>query len=457
MRSKRPVLGFVPLDDRPVSWEQAVALGRSSGYDILLPPAEVFDRPDALAAWLERSFAKATGWVASLDRLAYGGLVASRELREPLSTCLRRLAALSRAKKKKPAIPLYAFQAIRRKSVTVSSSADLAAWRKNHKHVDPLPAHRERNHRVNMEAARLSRRGVIDVLSLLQEDSTPAGPHKAEQAALRRVLAKPLSTGRAALTAGTDEGAMVLLSRLMAALEGRRLAVRLRFWPASGAKRISPYEDRPLASTAKGQAKALGAALGAGLGRGGFSLWIWCPCRPGGDLCFKPARTSGQAEARRFAAALAKALDAGATIAVADTAYANGADPVLLSELSRAKVLPRLAGFAAWNTAGNAIGTALALAALARPRPGLLVVRLLDDWGFQAVVRPGLRQWVRERLKADEWRLRPAEQRKAQRELDRRLGGWSRAVLRPLFKDAPISGFSLPWNRLFEVSIPCPS
>src|SRR5690625_7129093 len=70
-------------------------------------------------------------------------------------------------------------------------------------------------------------------------------------------------------------------------------------------------------------------------------------------------------------------------IAIADIAYANGADPVMVPQLLQAFEPHELAGYAGWNTAGNTIGTVVAHSAQSEEHTselqsrGHLVCRLL--------------------------------------------------------------------------------
>ena len=79
-------IAFVPLDDRPVTAELPLMLGRIAGVHVDMPPPELIGhyltqgRPDSIVVWLnQRSSDKATrAFVVSSDMLAYGGLLASR-------------------------------------------------------------------------------------------------------------------------------------------------------------------------------------------------------------------------------------------------------------------------------------------------------------------------------------------------------------------------------------------
>jgi hypothetical protein len=87
----------------------------------------------------------------------------------------------------------------------------------------------------------------------------------------------------------------------------------------------------------------------------------------------------------------------GGALAVADLAYANGGDPLLVQGLARVLPLPALAAYAGWNTASNTLGGALAQAVLAQAALGTpahrrnLALRFAEDLLYQAVWRQVLR------------------------------------------------------------------
>ena len=76
---------FVPLDDRPVTYQLPQLLGRIAGVPIQAPPKAMLGhyltpgKPDQIISWLNTGDRRnASDYVLSSDMLAYGGLVASR-------------------------------------------------------------------------------------------------------------------------------------------------------------------------------------------------------------------------------------------------------------------------------------------------------------------------------------------------------------------------------------------
>src|ERR1700680_78170 len=80
-----PTIAFVPLDDRPVTLQLPVMLGRVAGQPLLVPPRASIGHyltpgdPEAILRWLHSSQTQGvSAVVVSTDMIAYGGLVASR-------------------------------------------------------------------------------------------------------------------------------------------------------------------------------------------------------------------------------------------------------------------------------------------------------------------------------------------------------------------------------------------
>jgi hypothetical protein len=182
-----------------------------------------------------------------------------------------------------------------------------------------------------------------------------------------------------------------------------------------------------------------------------------------------------------FVHSLAQAVAAGHTCAVADVAYVNAGDLALGDLLASQVELSQLASYAGWNTAGNTLGSALAQAVVrhlqrthgATPdalaaHVRLLFLRLVEDYLFMARLRSQImleelpllgapatlanlgehagtaRALVEERLRA------AAQALSASCFAGRSLAaGETRLALRSL----DIAGVTLPWQRLFDITL----
>ena len=141
-------------------------------------------------------------------------------------------------------------------------------------------------------------------------------------------------------------------------------------------------------------------------------------------------------------------LSAGKPVALADIAYDNGADNGLMEALRERKLLGRLAAYSGGNTSDNAIGLALAGGVLARwmPEPHrkwILFARLLDEWGYQANIRPSVTARGSFGGQASPLQL--------ERAILERLTAFARSSLEDF--GTPDFEVSYPWGRLFEIRV----
>ena len=168
---------------------------------------------------------------------------------------------------------------------------------------------------------------------------------------------------------------------------------------------MAPYEDSPVCVTLERQIRAVGGQV---VDKGGDYL--------GGGQPALPRRTeweAGFAEAERqerlpYLQMMVDEIqaapgEAGQTVIVADVAYPNGADPLLIELLLNSVDITRLAAYGAWNTAGNTIGTALAQACAAHwaeipdqreAQQRFLLHRFLGGLGLPAGGARETRQWM---------------------------------------------------------------
>jgi hypothetical protein len=138
----------------------------------------------------------------------------------------------------------------------------------------------------------------------------------------------------------------------------------------------------------------------------------------------------------------------GKPVALADIAFDNGADNGLMEALRERKLLGRLASYSGGNTSDNAIGLALAGGVLSRwmPEPRrkwILFARLLDEWGYQANVRPAVSS------------KGPFGGQASPGQLETRIHEQLLAFSQSVLEDFGTVGFkvSYPWGRLFEIRI----
>lgn len=482
-------LAGLPVDGRPVVRRQVQALADAAGWTLRLP--DVADlghlrRPaqrDVLAGWLEQQADGAAGVIVSIDMLVYGGLVPSRFITDELDALLPRLALLRRLKALNARRPIYAFAATMRISNNNVAEEEKPYWAEHGErlwrwsfHSDKfrqtgdagasalaaraeaaVPADiradyratRARNFAVNLALLELVQEGVIDRLILPQDDTAEYGFNIAERRELQqRVLALGLSD-RVLIYPGADEVMHTLTAHMVGRLRGDaplRIALSCSDPQHVGALRAR-YEDRPVLDSLASQIEAVGARLVDDAEPADLLLALHSSGPAQGDWAMRLPLPLPQSLNAQWVAALSAAPT---PLAVVDLAYANGGDPVLIEALAAQRLLPRLVGYAGWNTASNSLGGLLAQLVLARRVLSSdanrlnTALRLAEDYLYQA----RLRQTLRERI--DEPALSAAE-----------LVAQARAIFVPA-ADAWLASMGLsgrihscylPWDRSFEIGL----
>jgi pimeloyl-ACP methyl ester carboxylesterase len=149
-------------------------------------------------------------------------------------------------------------------------------------------------------------------------------------------------------------------------------------------------------------------------------------------------------------------MDNNRAVAVADVAYANGAEPRFVRQLLARADITRLAGYAAWNTAGNSLGSAVAAGICALHGQNKLALasanfsRLIDDYLYQATIRRQVWDALPKPNPFDLGEQKPL----AEAEIERRVAPAATELFAQHFAprlNAKLvwGGSSLAWNRLF--------
>ena len=493
----RNTLLFVPLDNRPVCLDYAVASMQAAGWNVETPPLEYIagsdhsGDPEQLYAWLAERSATANAIIVSSDALLYGGLVDSRTHHlapEVLAARAQRLLDL----KSLGGDPfVYVFTTIMRSPKASGAPVEpayYAQWgpklfklgaledkldlkqlgRRERKELQalkqeiPAEVQQDRSQRrsLNIAATELLLHGVesgnFDYL-LIGRDDTATYSQAHKEARKMDILVRELPKEKIRFFSGADQLGMILLSRAASRVSYAIPMVYTDFAAGKGGATIPTYEDDPIAFSAAEHIHAAGGWPTANLTRADLVLAVNTPLN-GVTLEASNPANNGQitAATENFVAAKVQTyLQQGKAVAVADVAYGNGADNALVQALFKNGVAEDLAAYGGWNTAGNSLGFALGQGLLAKnmtmaDRQNLLTVRYLDDWAYQANVRNKTyveliwpRQWPNSGLNTQQLQEAEATITRdiyslAEPVLGKRVTGYS---------------FTLPWQRMFEVEV----
>nr|MDQ3397710.1 DUF4127 family protein [Deinococcota bacterium] len=261
-------------------------------------------------------------------------------------------------------------------------------------------ATRERNHVLHHKALALVQGGVIDHLCLTLDDTSSYGLAAIDRRALEALTDDLALWPKVDIYPGADEVPAVLLAR---ALQVEPAKVYVSYSGSSGAAAGLLYEDRAAGELVKAQLRAARCLQVGSPAEADIILAVNTPATKQAHA--QPDYATVDTAERHlpgFVDAVAGWLEEGRRVSIADIAYPNGAELRLMKLLSQRLDFAALAGFAAWNTAGNTLGSAIAMAVI-RERVDLasapqrdawfsaLFNRFVDDWLYQSVVREEVR------------------------------------------------------------------
>jgi hypothetical protein len=490
-------LVLVPLDDRPVTLQLPVLLGRIAGVPVATPPRTMlgnyltFGEPDRIIAWLNARAARADAYVVSSDMLAQGGLVASRVPGVSYADAYFRLREIDRLRARNPNAWIGAFGTITRLAPTgvpaigdaSSFFAAYPAWTYLQAYAnlhDPLlPSEeagaetlrgqigdtllqqyldvRARNVAIDRLLISATATGAIDRLVLGQDDAKTYGLHVPEIAQLQAAIATAGVADRATIEPGADELGMALVAHALARSAHWRPRIAVRYSTPEGAAYQDPLEFAPIDSTIDALINLCGGARVDG-----------ARAENAPDIVLYVRLPNSAAEDSVLFIAMADDWSAGRSVALADLSFEESyaAQGDFVRKLFLAGIPSHLDAYAGWNTAANSAGTALAEAIAAGAGRRLrsydalahrefTFMRFVDDVDYHVTVRPELNAWLEANGTSDHTYLLP--------DLASAVAARNRALLWPLavmtlgqlYPNMHIAAMdiTLPWNRTFETAI----
>jgi hypothetical protein len=495
-----PVILYIPLDNRPVNYDFVHSLNNLTPITLLTPPKELLNNgetetdPTPLWDWLQQNISSADVLVLSLDTLFYGGLVPSRNHNiapDILTTRLESLKTLAASTNAR----ILAFSTVMRSEFSshsfghpeyftlygdllhrLSSFEDKAdRGTASEEELAALASLRERipseflldylerrrlNHDMLASTLELVNDDAISFLALGRDDTSPFSHSQLERRHLTPLLEE--IGPRVATFPGADEIGMLLYTRAVNIINNHTPRVHVSYATPDGGSLIPLYEDIPLDQSLHYRLLTLGA-LESPSADSDFLLFINTPAEN-----FSEAVTQSELEQpsplhKKLSADIASAIASGRPAALADIAYCNGADAALMRHLAKEMLLPSLAAYAGWNTAGNSIGTALAhgvLYSYYHSQPGFdpevhltsLKLRLLEDWGYQAGVRAKVQETLE--LAHGGTPIPPEKINLAILTIKEGLADFSGEYMYDGFgSTTQIRSVALPWNRLFDLHL----
>lgn len=424
---------LLPLDSRPACTAMVKRLARIGNIDIILPPPEILDHYHTpgdrcnLRAWLQEEVKHTDTVIVSADMLFHGSLLQSRKndlSNEELHASMQFLRDLRRDN---PSLKLYVFSTIPR--LLIADDAKTAKYQKAmlkystlqeeillfgqtkllddlHELEEDIPSdildryHRlyERNRLANESLLTLVDDHTIDYLVIGQDDGHVFGlPNIVKDHLERHIRHDPYLTAHTQIVRGADELAMLLVSRIHGQ-SAPPLTVYVAYNDEKTGGTIMPFMSQSVNTTVNEKLTSINAHRTEYIEEADFIFYVYI----GNDANNIDLPQDALATLHRL-----NALDR--PIALVDLSEHFRASETLFPTLISSDLpLHRLIAYAGWNTASNAIGTAIAEAGIythamksASSREEKLAIayanltflndRFLDDYYYMKLIQPYLK------------------------------------------------------------------
>lgn len=485
---------FVPQDNRPVSLAYTVATAESAGYTVLTPPdylisgKNFFGYPDEIWSWLDANVSKADILVLSTDTLVYGGLVDSRKHNIGIELLQRRVKHLQSLKEKYPTTPIYAFGTIMRsprasgggvepeyysqygptifqiaalhdkldsRGLTVDEQARLFNLTSTVpvEYLQDWFNRRQKNMIINKALIDSARQGIFTYFALGHDDTSDMSQSAMEGRYLTK-HSKDIPSSMYGSFPGADQLGLLLIARAHVDLHQLKPTFDI-IYPLGGAERTMPhYEDQSIAQTTEDHIQAVGGTIVKGQ-KPDLLIAINTPL----------GKVTGESESfdnlpfhskstEKFLDRVEESLKQKVPVTVADIAYSNGSDNILLNSMKQRKLLYKVAAYNGWNTASNTVGYAIAQGILAKAIPEakhkqVLAQQYLDNWAYQANIRKEVYR-MQDTIRTDNVRYTGELNTRLLEYLKERMQDFAEKELAINPRTVDVN---FPWGRLFEVDV----
>ncbi|HHW36332.1 MAG TPA: DUF4127 family protein [Bacillales bacterium] len=530
---KQPRLLVVPLDNRPANTYYPKKVGQAGGVEVILPPQNLIhhqtasDSLDQLSAWILENSDAVDGFIISADMLTDGGLVDSRTSKQTTDGALQQLQIIKALKGKHPTKPLYVYDTIQRLAPTVLKDGNLEKYNlirdwaitydevKNLNKIDlstkliqletkigsdlidEYKQIRNRNSTINATLVDWTEQGYIDYLVLGQDDANQTGLHRKEQENLIKKIKTNNIQHKVSVFDGADEVDVILISRFLATLKNYQTSFKIHYLGVSGTEWISPFDHYTLQTNIAKHVIAAGGIIASPSQQANIEVYVNTPNTlvKNNDTMQNLLSTNVEKndaatgsindELSQAVPEIKRQIANGKHVVFIDVEKVNQANQAYGDAIINDIGITNLLSYSAFNTAGNAIGTAIGHANsrflylekgpqtpeideyAAKGQVEFLLNSLSSDHIYRNKVAPKTEWYVRY-IGGNAWDIGPMKKsvlfftnEQFNKEFDllhSKVKGSKVVVSKKTgtANTAEIDNFSLqnidmPWNRLFEV------
>lgn len=495
---------FIPLDERPCNYSYPQELvGIRDDIEVIVPPRSILGEKkkpanvNELWKFVRKYISVCDAFVFSAEMLFYGGLLPSRLHHHKVAYFDSLIEQLKELKKEYKNCPFYAFQLIMRtpryssddeepdyygvygeqifkRSYLINKHNCVGIDEEEEKEleeyetlipcdvIDDYENRRAVNLRVNLQMISLVLDGVVEYLSIPQDDSCEYGYTALDQELVVEQITKYRLQRKIMMYPGADEAGCEVLARAISEMDGKTTKVYPMYASELGPTIIPLYEDRIMIESLKSHLMVAHCEIVNSKSEADFILAINCPgkiMQESFDQNKKDITYSAYRNLNWFVSTLKKDIEQGRKVILADCAFANGGDLELIQLLDDYEILDKLYSYKGWNTHCNTLGTSIAQMVVCHHDNinkeqiiKSLIYHLLEDGFYQASLRKEVTNLLEEPLSYFDL---CDKQKEVVVFENRRLKELFEYYVLNSFKKYSIDSIDVyhPWNRMFEIGI----
>jgi hypothetical protein len=318
------------------------------------------------------------------------------------------------------------------------------------------------NVQMNIKALDLVEQNVISFFTFPQDDSSKFGWTAKDQIQIRQAIKDKKLMDKVYMYPGADEAGMVLMSRMACKIANITPKVLIKYPSVTCAKIIPSIEDRYLDTMVKYHVLACGGVVVDSLTQATAVVYINAPSdfmRSSFDQKKPEIGLEVLRNTVESIAFLKYAFTQQKAIIIGDITYGNGSDLEIYELLSASSMVFDVAGFGGWNTASNAIGSAIAMGfsylinGKTKKHLDFLVSRYIEDIGYCGYVRQKIMYEVLPKYPHLSY-FSVGEKDGEIAKIDKQLLEEFMALKMPeVGKHATILKVEMPWKRMYEIHL----
>lgn len=488
---------FLPLDERPCNHYFPQMIAKSCpDFQLVIPPLSILGQKknganfDILENFIIKNIDDVDYLILSIDMLVYGGLIPSRLHHETFTKLKQRLDLISKIKKRKPHLKIYAFNCIMRAPSYNSSEEEpdyyekygYALFRRKYlldyqsRHgllehekeeldniyipqevIKDYEDRRKINSLINLEVVKLVEKGDIDFLVIPQDDSSPYGYTSISQKLIVNEIKNKNLFEQIMIYPGADEVGLSLMARAYNDFIQIQPKIYVFYASTLGPTIIPNYEDRPMFESLKSHIRVCKSTIVEQPQMADFILAINSPGRimqeafineKDVDITYTSFR-----QLLDFTYKIKEYIDHGYKVALCDSAFSNGGDLECIQYLDQLDVLDKIVSYAGWNTNCNTLGTTLSQAMIGKENfISNLCYRLIEDVFYQSSVRKDVVEHELVELNLSYYDFKEEQNKVEQIIKNKLLKQYQKLELSKKY-NVDIENVYMPWKRMFEIGM----